>query len=162
MLLLKSPVYQSYSGPSDVSDWDVMMQRRKDAMARARKRRHRDIDITANDDHIMAMIGQMKAAAEEDRHLNMERKAATKKLQMLPTVITHLKKLEHTVYHSFVIGFIANNPTTVDFLLNVIFFSDRSDLMVSFMDCGILTALAVSYQCVCIMYNLKQLYFAGI
>ena len=78
-----------------MSDWDIMMQRRKDAMARARRRRRKDVDITANDDHIMAMIQQMKEASEEDRHLNMDRKAATKKLQMLPTVVTHLKKLAH-------------------------------------------------------------------
>ena len=47
-----------------MSDWDVMMQRRKEAMARARKRRRRDIDITAVDDHIMAMIREMRQAAE--------------------------------------------------------------------------------------------------
>lgn len=76
-----------------MSDWDIMMQKRKDAMARARKRKRRDgFEDLGNDEHIVAMIGQMKMAAEEDRHLNMERKAATKKLQMLPTVVTHLKK----------------------------------------------------------------------
>lgn len=82
------------SGASGMSDWDIMMQRRKDAMARARKarRRREDGEDLGNDEHVAAMIGQMKLAAEDDRHLNMERKAATKKLQMLPTVVTHLKK----------------------------------------------------------------------
>ena len=47
-----------------MSDWDVMMQRRREAMARARKRRKRDIDITAVDDHIMAMIRGMRHSVE--------------------------------------------------------------------------------------------------
>ena len=33
-------------------------------MSRARKRRKKDVDITANDDHIAAMLRQMKQAAE--------------------------------------------------------------------------------------------------
>lgn len=90
------------------SDWDLMMQRRKEAMARARRRR-KNYDVTLHDDEIMAMIQEMKHAAEEDRRLNMARRPATKKLQMLPTVISHLKK---------------------------------SDLQTSFIECGILTALA--------------------
>ena len=52
----------SHSRDVGPSDWDTMMQRRKAAMARRRKRR--DVDITANDDHIIAMIRQMKHAAE--------------------------------------------------------------------------------------------------
>ena len=74
------------------SDWDVMMERRKEAMARARRRRRRDGDLTINDDYIMALIQQMKEAAKEDRQLNMARKAATKKIQLLPTIIANLKK----------------------------------------------------------------------
>ncbi len=68
------------------------MQRRKDAMARARKKRRRNYDVTLHDDEIMAMIHQMKQAALEDRRLNLEQRPATKKLQMLPTVVAHLKK----------------------------------------------------------------------
>lgn len=75
-----------------VSDWDLMMQRRKEAMARARKRRRKDIDINASDDFIMNLIGGMKMAAQEDKQLNLAGKAATKKLQMLPTIMSHLKK----------------------------------------------------------------------
>ena len=75
-----------------VSDWDLMMQRRKEAMARARKRKRKDIDINASDDFIMNLIGGMKVAAQEDKQLNLAGKAATKKLQMLPTVMSHLKK----------------------------------------------------------------------
>lgn len=75
-----------------MTDWDLMMDRRKAAMARARRRRKRDGDLTVNDDHIMALIQQMRGAAEEDRQLNLTRKAATKKIQLLPTVMGHLKK----------------------------------------------------------------------
>ena len=75
-----------------MSDWDIMMERRKAAMARARRRRRRDGDLTVNDDHIMALIQQMKDAAVQDRQLNLSRKAATKKIQLLSTVVAHLKK----------------------------------------------------------------------
>jgi transcription factor SPN1 len=74
------------------SDWDVMMSRRKEAMARARRRRKKDGDLTVNDDHIMALIRQMREAAQEDRKLNIARKAATKKIQLLPAVMGHLRK----------------------------------------------------------------------
>ncbi|KAL5476040.1 hypothetical protein EMCRGX_G025942 [Ephydatia muelleri] len=94
---------------SGVSDFDLMMQKRKEAMSRARRRHKKDVYITANDDHIAAMLRQMKQAAEEDRKLNLERKAATKKLQLLPVVTSHLKKAE---------------------------------LLSSFIECGILSALA--------------------
>lgn len=75
-----------------MSDWDSMMERRKAAMARARRKRRRDGDLTVNDDHIMTLIQQMRDAAQQDRQLNLARKAATKKIQLLVTVVTHLKK----------------------------------------------------------------------
>ena len=75
-----------------MSDWDIMMERRKDAMARSRRRRKREGDLTVNDDHSMAVIQQMRGAAQQDRQLNLARKAATKKIQLLPTVMAHLKK----------------------------------------------------------------------
>lgn len=68
------------------------MQRRKEAMAKARKRRRKDIDINASDDFVDRLITGMKMAAEEDKQLNLAGKAATKKLQMLPTIMKHLKK----------------------------------------------------------------------
>ena len=49
---------------SNVSDFDQMMQKRKEAMSKARRRRKKDVYITANDDHIAAMLRQMKQAAE--------------------------------------------------------------------------------------------------
>ena len=75
-----------------MSDWDLMMQKRKAAMARARKRRRKDIDINASDEFVEQLIRGMKIAAEEDKQLNLAGKAATKKLQMLPTIMQHLKK----------------------------------------------------------------------
>lgn len=68
------------------------MERRKEAMARARRRRKRDGDLTCNDEPVMALIHQMRDATEEDRQLNLARKAAIKKIQLLPTVMAHLKK----------------------------------------------------------------------
>ena len=47
-----------------MSDFDLMMQKRKEAMSRARRRHKKDVYITANDDHIAAMLRQMKQAAE--------------------------------------------------------------------------------------------------
>ena len=58
------PSYTAISLSSGMSDWDLMMQKRKEAMARARRRRKRDIDITAVDDHIMAMIREMRQAVD--------------------------------------------------------------------------------------------------
>ena len=75
-----------------MSDWDIMMERRRAAMDRARRRRRRDGDLTCNDEPVMALIHQMREAAEEDRQLNLARKAATKKIQMLPRVVACLKK----------------------------------------------------------------------
>ena len=46
------------------------MQCRKEAMARARKRRRKDININASDDFIMNLIGGMKMVAREDKQLN--------------------------------------------------------------------------------------------
>ena len=75
-----------------MSDWDMMMQRRKSAMDRSRRRRRRDGDITVHDDTIMDIIQKMREAAELDRQLNIGRKAATKKIQFLPTIMVYLKK----------------------------------------------------------------------
>lgn len=75
-----------------MSDWDVMMQKRKAAMDRARRRRRGDGDDTMHDDSVMALIQRMKDAAEQDKQLNIARKAATKKIQLLPIIMGYLKK----------------------------------------------------------------------
>ncbi|XP_074535977.1 protein IWS1 homolog [Halichoeres trimaculatus] len=77
---------------SFMSDFDVMLAKRK-AM-NSKKRRHRDggTFISDADDVVSAMITKMNEAAEEDRTLNSQKKPALKKLTLLPHVIMHLKK----------------------------------------------------------------------
>ncbi|XP_026195229.1 protein IWS1 homolog isoform X2 [Anabas testudineus] len=80
------------SGQDFMSDFDIMLARRK-AM-NSRKRRHRDggTFISDADDLVSAMINKMNEAAEEDRTLNSQKKPALKKLTLLPQVVMHLKK----------------------------------------------------------------------
>ncbi|CAG02164.1 unnamed protein product [Tetraodon nigroviridis] len=77
---------------SFMSDFDVMLARRK-AM-NSKRRRHRDGGTFINDadDVVSAMISKMNEAAEEDRVLNSHKKPALKKLTLLPQVVMHLKK----------------------------------------------------------------------
>ncbi|XP_063763101.1 protein IWS1 homolog isoform X2 [Eleginops maclovinus] len=77
---------------SMMSDFDIMLAKRK-AM-NSRKRRHRDggTFISDADDVVSAMISKMNEAAEEDRTLNAQKKPALKKLTLLPHVVMHLKK----------------------------------------------------------------------
>ncbi|KAK2846509.1 hypothetical protein Q5P01_009508 [Channa striata] len=85
-------VDRSGQDTSFMSDFDVMLARRK-AM-NSRKRRHRDggTFISDADDVVSAMITKMNEAAEEDRTLNSQKKPALKKLTLLPQVVMHLKK----------------------------------------------------------------------
>uniref|UniRef100_A0A3B4FMS2 TFIIS N-terminal domain-containing protein n=1 Tax=Pundamilia nyererei TaxID=303518 RepID=A0A3B4FMS2_9CICH len=80
------------SGQDMMSDFDIMLARRK-AM-NSKKRRHRDggTFISDADDVVNAMITKMNEAAEEDRALNSQKKPALKKLMLLPQVVMHLKK----------------------------------------------------------------------
>lgn len=80
------------SGQDFMSDFDMMLARRK-AM-NSKKRRHRDggTFISDADDVVSAMITKMNEAAEEDRTLNSQKKPALKKLTLLPQVVMHLKK----------------------------------------------------------------------
>lgn len=50
--------------------------------------------ISDSDDAVAHMITQMKEVVEEDRMLNGAKQAATKKLKMLPSVLTHLHKAD--------------------------------------------------------------------
>lgn len=70
-----------------------MMERKK--AEQRRRRRKKDIDlINDNDDAIAKMIADMRLAAREDRDLNGSRQPATKKISMLPVVMTQLKKAD--------------------------------------------------------------------
>ncbi|XP_028275582.1 protein IWS1 homolog isoform X2 [Parambassis ranga] len=77
---------------SFMSDFDIMLAKRK-AM-NSKRRRHRDggTFISDADDVVNAMITKMNEAAEEDRTLNSQKKPALKKLTLLPQVVMHLKK----------------------------------------------------------------------
>ncbi|CAN7996986.1 unnamed protein product [Ixodes hexagonus] len=76
-----------------MSDFDVMMAKKKEESSR--RRRRKDVDIISDTDDIIAeIIKEMKAAAEEDKELNLAKRAATKKLKFLPTVVSQLKKMD--------------------------------------------------------------------
>nr|XP_046244117.1 protein IWS1 homolog [Scatophagus argus] len=85
-------VHRGGQDTSFMSDFDIMLARRK-AM-NSKRRRHRDggTFISDADDVVSAMITKMNEAAEEDRTLNSHKKPALKKLTLLPQVVMHLKK----------------------------------------------------------------------
>jgi len=75
-----------------MSDFDMMMEKKK---AERKRRRKKDIDlINDNDDAIAKMIADMRLAAREDRERNADRQPATKKISMLPVVMTQLRKAD--------------------------------------------------------------------
>ncbi|KAJ7392850.1 Transcription factor iws1 [Desmophyllum pertusum] len=94
--------------PAFVSDFDMMIQKRKRLRSvlinstffskqinRTFRKKRKNVDIISDsDDAIAHMITQMKEVAEEDRVLNERKEAATKKLKMLPSVLTHLHKAD--------------------------------------------------------------------
>ncbi|XP_061576054.1 protein IWS1 homolog isoform X1 [Cololabis saira] len=85
-------VHRGGHDTSFMSDFDIMLAKRK--ALNSRKRRHRDggTFISDADDVVSAMIMKMTEAAEEDRTLNAQKKPALKKLTLLPQVVMHLKK----------------------------------------------------------------------
>jgi transcription factor SPN1 len=119
-----------------VSDFDLMLQRKKEEQGkRRRKRKNVDI-INDSDDLIMELIQSMKEAAEEDRELNQRKQPAIKKLKLLPKVNAQLKKL---------VGLFGKKKY-VYFALYI----NRSDLHSAFLDCGILNAVTVWVSIFCL------------
>lgn len=84
---------QPSAADTNVCDFDMMLERKK--AEQRRRRRKKDIDlINDNDDAIAKMIADMKLAAREDRDLNSKRLPATKKISMLPIVMSQLNKAD--------------------------------------------------------------------
>ncbi|XP_028817227.1 protein IWS1 homolog isoform X2 [Denticeps clupeoides] len=77
---------------SFMSDFDIMLARKKAQSGKRRRNRDGGTFISDADDVVSAMITKMTEAAEEDRMLNSQKKPALKKLTLLPTVVMHLKK----------------------------------------------------------------------
>ncbi|TRZ00153.1 hypothetical protein DNTS_025723 [Danionella cerebrum] len=77
---------------SFMSDFDIMLARKKAQTGKRRRNRDGGTFISDADDVVSAMITKMTEAAEEDRTLNSQKKPALKKLMLLPTVVMHLKK----------------------------------------------------------------------
>ncbi|CAL8363258.1 unnamed protein product [Merluccius merluccius] len=85
-------VDRSGKDTSMMSDFDIMLARKKAAGGKRRRNRDGGTFISDADDVVSAMITKMNEAAEEDRTLNSQKKPALKKLTLLPTVVMHLKK----------------------------------------------------------------------
>lgn len=80
-------------GGSHVSDFDLMLMRKK--AERGGRRKRKDVDIINDTDDLIAdLIKEMKLRAAEDRQLNNKKQAATKKLMYLPKVLPHLKRVD--------------------------------------------------------------------
>ncbi|KAJ3590873.1 hypothetical protein NHX12_008821 [Muraenolepis orangiensis] len=85
-------VDRSGKDTSMMSDFDIMLARKKAQGGKRRRNRDGGTFISDADDVVSAMIIKMNEAAEEDRTLNSQKKPALRKLTLLPAVVTHLKK----------------------------------------------------------------------
>lgn len=83
----------SQQANNTIYDFDIMMAKKKEENSRKRRRRNYDI-INDNDDIIADIINQMKEAYETDIEANKNKTAATKKLKLLPFVISQLRKVD--------------------------------------------------------------------
>jgi transcription factor SPN1 len=75
-----------------MSDFDVMMERRRSEQRKRRKKKDIDL-INDNDDAIARLIADMRLAAREDNELNIAKQPAIRKIGMLNNVMSQLKKV---------------------------------------------------------------------
>lgn len=78
-----APDSKSSEMAAGMSDFEIMLARKRDE--RRGRRRRRDIDIiNDNDDLIAHLLQQMRQAAEEDRDLNKRNQPAVRKVSPAP------------------------------------------------------------------------------
>lgn len=76
-----------------LSDFDMMMERKRTEQRKRRKKKDIDL-INDNDDAIARLIADMRVAAREDRDLNEAKQPAIRKIAMMPSVMTQLRKAD--------------------------------------------------------------------
>jgi len=81
------------SGGRLMSDFDMMMEARRADMRKRRKKKDIDL-INDNDDAIARLIADMRLAAREDNELNLSKQPAVRKIGMLKSVMSQLKKVD--------------------------------------------------------------------
>ncbi|CAG7733199.1 unnamed protein product [Allacma fusca] len=74
-----------------LSDFDLMLERKKEEKTRHKKRKYEDL-VNVNENLIAQFVEDMRSAAEDDRDLNEAGKPSTKKIAMLPSVLSQLRK----------------------------------------------------------------------
>ena len=82
-----APDSKSADMASGMSDFEMMLARKREE--RRGRRRRRDIDIiNDNDDLIAQLLQQMRHAAEEDRDLNKRNQPAVRKVRVASRLLT--------------------------------------------------------------------------
>lgn len=84
---------QGLSGGRLMSDFDMMLERRRSEQRKRKKKKDIDL-INDNDDAIARLIADMRLAAREDNDLNQTKSPAIRKIAMLRNVMSQLNKVD--------------------------------------------------------------------